>query len=364
MTQDLMTRQAFWLLQKYTSYTWKAEIAKHYTILTDAFEQALRHPPAGFVVDNRDKLLMRSLWEYQSSYEDGLDALLRGDKYLGYEKLNEGFKFPMLFFFDPIDNKEPEYIDPAGLQYHLGLRKLGTPCEDLFKHLSTGHKMDISCIWYSKEELFRSFLNLVTSAQNENLQIPLWLHPSPAELPTPPEPPITVNTGEEISVTGIWLPEPLQPLTSREQRAFYIFTETYCMNFLVQGEFAPEMVCQEIEEGWYAKGAANHGKKRPRSPFQNVRWTLIWKDDRYGANGIPADEVDYLRKADATPDAKTSQIGDRCDANLPCPRAGYWSTPAKQNSRHYFNQGEIMPDFTSLTHGNVIWYWDDDQAKR
>lgn len=30
-----------------------------------------------------------------------------------------------------------------------------------------------------------------------------------------------------------------------------------------------------------------------------------------------------------------------------CPRSGYWFTAAKKNSRSFFNQGDIFPDFES-----------------
>ena len=34
-------------------------------------------------------------------------------------------------------------------------------------------------------------------------------------------------------------------------------------------------------------------------------------------------------------------------AGSPCPHAGYWYTFAKENSRQYFKQGDIFPDFES-----------------
>lgn len=51
----------------------------------------------------------------------------------------------------------------------------------------------------------------------------------------------------------------------------------------------------------------------------------------------------------------------RCEANEPCPKAGYWSTPAKLGSRRHFKQGEIMPDFPTSTYGVTIWMWDQHQ---
>ena len=40
-----------------------------------------------------------------------------------------------------------------------------------------------------------------------------------------------------------------------------------------------------------------------------------------------------------------------------CPQSGYWYTTAKKNSRRFFNQGDIFPDFES-DWGDVYWQFD------
>lgn len=52
----------------------------------------------------------------------------------------------------------------------------------------------------------------------------------------------------------------------------------------------------------------------------------------------------------------------RSESKQQCPRSGFWWTPAKQHSRRYFNQGEIMPDFPDSQYGATIWYWDQNQG--
>lgn len=42
-----------------------------------------------------------------------------------------------------------------------------------------------------------------------------------------------------------------------------------------------------------------------------------------------------------------------------CPRSGYWFTTAKKNSRRFFNQGDIFPDFES-DWGDVYWQFDGE----
>jgi Protein of unknown function (DUF3396) len=46
---------------------------------------------------------------------------------------------------------------------------------------------------------------------------------------------------------------------------------------------------------------------------------------------------------------------------LPCPRAGWWFTPAREGSRRHFAQGETMPELGS-DYGASIWQWDDRQT--
>lgn len=51
----------------------------------------------------------------------------------------------------------------------------------------------------------------------------------------------------------------------------------------------------------------------------------------------------------------------RCEAGQPCPRTGWWFTPAQAGSRRRFQAGEVMPDFAS-DWGQVIWQWDEQQG--
>ena len=77
-------------------------------------------------------------------------------------------------------------------------------------------------------------------------------------------------------------------------------------------------------------------------------WTLVERVGDTGG-GTPGD-----------PDPVRAGVRLRCEAGQPCPRAGYWSTPARPGSRRSFAAGELMPD-TGGDYGAVIWQWDDDQ---
>ncbi|WP_372887335.1 hypothetical protein [Psychrobacter sp.] len=69
----------------------------------------------------------------------------------------------------------------------------------------------------------------------------------------------------------------------------------------------------------------------------------------------------YENQPTAKPEI-TSQAKGRCPANQPCPKSGYWFTQAKANSRAYFKQDDIMPDYPNNTWGEVIWQFDGEKG--
>ena len=58
----------------------------------------------------------------------------------------------------------------------------------------------------------------------------------------------------------------------------------------------------------------------------------------------------------------TSQAKGRCPANQPCPKSGYWFTLAKADSRTYFKQSDIMPDYPNNHWGEVIWQFEGEKG--
>lgn len=49
-----------------------------------------------------------------------------------------------------------------------------------------------------------------------------------------------------------------------------------------------------------------------------------------------------------------------CTALQPCPKAGFWFTPAQAGSRRFFKTGELMPDIGG-DYGATIWQLDENQ---
>lgn len=77
----------------------------------------------------------------------------------------------------------------------------------------------------------------------------------------------------------------------------------------------------------------------------------------------PKDLVTWCRAnaALSDPEAKTD-IPLRCLAGQPCPRSGFWFTPAAAGKRQRFAQGDVMPDLGGA-YGATIWQWDERQGE-
>ncbi|MBE0405580.1 hypothetical protein ACT3TI_01185 [Psychrobacter sp. AOP22-C1-22] len=70
----------------------------------------------------------------------------------------------------------------------------------------------------------------------------------------------------------------------------------------------------------------------------------------------------YENQTKANKPEITSQARGRCLAGQPCPKSGYWFTQAKSDSRAYFKQGDIMPDYPNNNWGEVIWQFDGEKG--
>ena len=74
----------------------------------------------------------------------------------------------------------------------------------------------------------------------------------------------------------------------------------------------------------------------------------------------PKDIVQWARsqKTSHEPSLDTQQYS--IAAGEICPRSGYWFTVAKENSRQYFNEGDVFPDFKN-SWGVVYWQFSGEE---
>lgn len=73
-------------------------------------------------------------------------------------------------------------------------------------------------------------------------------------------------------------------------------------------------------------------------------------------NGEFDDEAEL--KAAPSP---VSPVRLRCEAGQPCPKTGFWFTPARAGSRQRFEAGQVMREVGG-DYGTTIWQWDDVQG--
>lgn len=82
----------------------------------------------------------------------------------------------------------------------------------------------------------------------------------------------------------------------------------------------------------------------------------------------PKDLADWARahhvKAKVKLSATTTAAAEerlRCEAGQPCPKTGFWFTPARAGSCQRFEAGQVMPEVGG-DYGATIWQWDDRQG--
>ncbi|WP_354684319.1 PoNe immunity protein domain-containing protein [Cupriavidus necator] len=76
----------------------------------------------------------------------------------------------------------------------------------------------------------------------------------------------------------------------------------------------------------------------------------------------PKDLVAYARSVSPPPTDGSSSASStllRCEAGEPCPRSGFWTSPAYTGGRRQFQQGEIMPEIEGNSWGATFWYFDE-----
>jgi Domain of unknown function (DUF1911)/Domain of unknown function (DUF1910) len=97
--------------------------------------------------------------------------------------------------------------------------------------------------------------------------------------------------------------------------------------------------------------------------FEAALVTYLWDIDDSTYRDLPhypKDLIDYARQ-NFPLGAAAADTRLRVMAGQPCPRDGWWVTPAKTDSRRLFKAGEVMPDVGG-DYGATIWQWDEQQG--
>lgn len=368
MDYERKQREAFYLIKKYSSYTWYTEIYRLWKLFCEGYERdfyrkPIQYPPdsyhAGMLYEpgEYDEQNLRMFWGQLGEMEEGLALLRQGNKARGYEYLASGTQF-----HETIYSRRFEFMDLSDFGYRRGTVSLS---EGIFVYAQKAKVMAVaSAIYMHIDRLRRDYDSLLdndgieAALTNHKLKIPLGVPPGELPpLPTlAPDAP-TVMSGEEVPAMGIWVIEPDD--AHRDQ--------TYCMAYL--RPWAPALLRvseQEYENNtrWIRTKDETYHKDSDKIKDYPVKWRLLWRDDRDYSNGnVPPEEADYLiyRESSSMSETDPEMVRLRCEGGQPCPRTGIWQTPASKDSRRMFKAGDTMPDYPNAEYGKTIWQWDGEE---
>lgn len=343
----------FWMLKKWSSYAVWDRSAKAFDEFVKAYEEAVATWPEG---EAPPEYNLRFAYEVQEMFALGLPLLRKGDRSVWLERDGGYLYRAESAAFNAMDGVTCERSNrETGGEHGQPYYPVWTPRLEQLRLLKekalisgashvcerTASYSDWKPTAYFDHEFDQWAIddNAEFNSQYDG-RVPLICPETP--LPTS----VLIESGERVTHDGIW--EQVVPGLAPGQ--------TVALNYFVKGAQAP----------WI--DVFNEADGPGQQTTQATSWRLIWEDTRYRDGMIP-DESEYLKDYSAEPEpvipsvpATVEPQTGRVGANQPCPQAGYWWTPAKENSRHYFDRGEAMPDFPDSSYGATIWYWDQQQG--
>ena len=369
MTDD-ERRKVFWLLKKYSSYTaWEA-LALAYYLFADAFMLAykLRTPdpnePDQTSIDEWMAGHLKAVLDGRIGFEKGLPRLKSGDRSVWRRSRERSFASwghfakgcfqinfiqkimdPNEYVFDWMKNKDAVVAAAKALEAErYGQESILERLSDQAAPMAPWNALA------TVHPVYRLPMN-----DPKHLNFPAVLPDIPAPIGT------TVDTGDEVPVDGIYEPEWGESESVSPSGLFgKVRTAFVGKPSLIDAPSAgisPRREHLGCMNYFLANTSAPPYQDREQDQPMPVTWRLIWKDERYLDGVIPSEEPEYLAPA-AAPAAEIARL--RCEAGRPCPREGFWFTPARPNSRRAFQQGEVMPDVGGA-YGSTIWQWDEQQ---
>jgi len=352
--------QAFYLLKKYTSYTFLDRACQLQQDFLDAVERQLRNPPA-FPVGSQDALRMHArpgetMGYYENDYRTMLNAMLPKEEGLrmllaGESKGAAHTTFLVCPSPDIVDHLFGRRADYQGYPHEsLFYQALGARSHlpgNMVKPLHTGYMQGMIEGVQMESALAKTrgfgrtvnpFYQLDSHTQRKSEKWtyetlffePQW--PIPRVFPADLSPCPAHNTnaegevwsGKEIPLDGIWEP-------------WLLNGKVGCPNYFFAGAVATE---------YNLEGTAD---------WEMVRWRLLWQDKRYLDGRIPVEEEQYF--APPVPVQKPRTVLS-AQPGQPVPRAGRWVTTALLEKRAWqMAAGEKLPTEERDKSGNlVIWY--------
>ena len=362
---ELERRQIFFHLKKASSYTGNKRILDFFQKWADVTEASVREADNSGMLALHDPQTGKTIGEDKTSieysryvgilkalatFEEGVTRLGRGDKRVfTYSEANGFFMraWTKVSYWSELKNRVE--------QGEIGWQEATPYNKEFFK------AFDDLCAAGSE-------CHGIGEVDNAPMSYGLWEAvflsrlPYPDPLPEVPEPKenIVVKTGEQVPCSGIW--EPME--------------EGRCvgsMNYLLGDTRAPKYTKTFLDPS-----DTNYGYDY--AGYIEVVWRLIWRDDRYEDGTIPEEEksypflcpvpegvedpydqvpLEYIRKHNLPHPflANRRQVQDRVEGGQPCPKEGFWWSPANKSKGRIFKKGEIMPIVESTEYGICYWLW-------
>lgn len=153
-----------------------------------------------------------------------------------------------------------------------------------------------------------------------------------------------VISGDSTTISGIYEPWFDQAVYEKSTSDPDYNPYVGCPNYFLAGAITTQYQVEGTDD-WY-----------------NVKWRLIWEDNRYLDGTIPEEELAYTFDLDIKvppniPENNHEKLSIRAKGKVP--QGGYWYTTAKETSRQYFKKGDIFPDIKN-DWGEVYWYFDGE----
>jgi len=332
MSDELVRRKQFWLLQRLSSYTLWQRKRDAWAYFTQQYEQALKNWPEEITKGFHPKNIIRA-YEALRLYDEGLPELAAGNRQVWQIKTGEFYQLSRpvslirTYFYYPCHNERGGQEEA----YPTEIEKL--------------NKQKIAAEFWGDNLLYPPHDNVCNVFDAAYLLNPEKYHYHFKVLPYPVFPKILppvpersdiiIKTDDPVPCDGIW--EPVKILYNHKllviKDGISGFKNLGAYNYFIRGMKAPRQDYYDVLMESDKEMLVTDDPIR----YRDVHWRLVWEDTRY-CDGIIPDESEYFLD-DAPGERITCRTGEQC------PYSGQWATLSGGHQQFIEVQaGSLMPE--------------------
>ncbi|PKE28523.1 hypothetical protein CWS43_21055, partial [Rahnella sp. AA] len=278
MTDDLVRRKLFWLLQRLSSYTlWKRK-RDAWAYFAQEYEHALKTWPEDITEGFYPRAIIK-IYEALRYYDEGLPELAAGNRQV-WQRITGEF------------HQLAQPIDLVDSYFYLPCHERGVQREKYPPEIEKLNKLRIAAEYWGDNLLYPpqnkvcNFFDAEYLLKPENYSYIFKTLPYPVfpkDLPPVHErSDIIIKTGEPVPCDGIWEPVKIE----YNHKLLVIKTDIRgfknqgAFNYFIRGMNAPlQTYLDDLLEAGFG--------------YRDVHWRLVWEDTRY-CDGIIPDESEYF----------------------------------------------------------------------